>query len=202
MSICPCQGYISTNMFFNLFHAGFCAPYISNPNYLLLVDFRTREEFDDCRQEWPDLVTKFYTDSPRFGNKPNKSVRSNFRIYTARHCEDVDVDWQNCTYNGEGGSQVWGRTKPFAQIWLFGFRFMRILCDSFLRLRWHGLGQYSFRHVQSLQASPKAEGLVTYINSFIILGLKFLFFSWTFYAFSAVSKVFAQNSPTWFASGR
>ena len=36
-------GYISPNLYFNLFHAGFCAPYIANPNYLLLVDFRTRE---------------------------------------------------------------------------------------------------------------------------------------------------------------
>ena len=35
-------GYISPNLYFNLFHAGFCAPYIANPNYLLLVDFRTR----------------------------------------------------------------------------------------------------------------------------------------------------------------
>lgn len=33
-------GYVSVNAFFNLFHAGFCAPYIANPNYLLLVDFR------------------------------------------------------------------------------------------------------------------------------------------------------------------
>lgn len=33
-------GYISPNAFFNLFHAGFCGPYIANPNYLLLVDFR------------------------------------------------------------------------------------------------------------------------------------------------------------------
>jgi hypothetical protein len=33
-------GYISANSFFNLFHAGFCAPYIANPNYMLLVDFR------------------------------------------------------------------------------------------------------------------------------------------------------------------
>ena len=33
-------GYISEYSFFNLFHAGFCGPYISNPNYLLLVDFR------------------------------------------------------------------------------------------------------------------------------------------------------------------
>ena len=60
-------GYISANTFFNLFHAGFCAPYISNPNYMLLVDFRyvyvsgqrflnvslyfrgrSREEFDEC----------------------------------------------------------------------------------------------------------------------------------------------------------
>ena len=33
-------GYVSVNNFFNLFHAGFCGPYISNPNYMLLVDFR------------------------------------------------------------------------------------------------------------------------------------------------------------------
>lgn len=33
-------GYISANTFFNLFHAGFCGPYISNPNYMLLIDFR------------------------------------------------------------------------------------------------------------------------------------------------------------------
>ena len=40
-------GYVSANMFFNLFHAGFCAPYIQNPNYMLLVDFRTKEEYND-----------------------------------------------------------------------------------------------------------------------------------------------------------
>lgn len=33
-------GYISTNTFFNMFHAGFCGPYIANPKYMLLVDFR------------------------------------------------------------------------------------------------------------------------------------------------------------------
>ncbi len=33
-------GYISAYQFYNLFHAGFCAPYICNPNYMLVVDFR------------------------------------------------------------------------------------------------------------------------------------------------------------------
>jgi hypothetical protein len=33
-------GYISVNQFYNHFHNGFCAPYISNPNYMLIIDFR------------------------------------------------------------------------------------------------------------------------------------------------------------------
>ena len=33
-------GYISAFQFYNLFHAGFCSPYIYNPNYMLIVDFR------------------------------------------------------------------------------------------------------------------------------------------------------------------
>ncbi len=37
-------GYISANTFFNLFHAGFHGPYIANPNYMLLVDFRSEQE--------------------------------------------------------------------------------------------------------------------------------------------------------------
>lgn len=40
-------GYISTNTFFNMFHAGFCGPYIANPKYMLLVDFRSLEEFEE-----------------------------------------------------------------------------------------------------------------------------------------------------------
>ncbi len=36
-------GYVSPNAFFNLFHAGFCGPYIANPHYMLLVDFRQGE---------------------------------------------------------------------------------------------------------------------------------------------------------------
>ena len=35
-----CGGYISAYQFYNQFHAGFCAPYICNPNYMLIVDFR------------------------------------------------------------------------------------------------------------------------------------------------------------------
>jgi len=38
-------GYISAYQFYNYFHAGFCAPYICNPNYMLIVDFRTIEEY-------------------------------------------------------------------------------------------------------------------------------------------------------------
>ena len=33
-------GYISAFQFYNQFHAGFCSPYIYNPNYMLIVDFR------------------------------------------------------------------------------------------------------------------------------------------------------------------
>ena len=33
-------GYISSYQFYNQFHGGFCAPYICNPNYMLIVDFR------------------------------------------------------------------------------------------------------------------------------------------------------------------
>ena len=33
-------GYISAFQFYNQFHAGFCSPYIHNPDYMLIVDFR------------------------------------------------------------------------------------------------------------------------------------------------------------------
>ena len=33
-------GYISAFQFYNQFHAGFVSPYIYNPNYMLIVDFR------------------------------------------------------------------------------------------------------------------------------------------------------------------
>eukprot|EP00095_Tigriopus_kingsejongensis_P004571 maker-scaffold462_size163801-snap-gene-0.54 protein:Tk04571 transcript:maker-scaffold462_size163801-snap-gene-0.54-mRNA-1 annotation:"dual specificity protein phosphatase 1-like" len=39
-------GYISTTTFFNMFHSGFCGPYIANPKYMLLVDFRSYEEYE------------------------------------------------------------------------------------------------------------------------------------------------------------
>jgi len=38
-------GYISAFQFYNQFHAGFVSPYIYNPNYMLIVDFRTIEEY-------------------------------------------------------------------------------------------------------------------------------------------------------------
>lgn len=39
------DGYISVNQFYNHFHNGFCAPYIANPNYMLIIDFRTWDEY-------------------------------------------------------------------------------------------------------------------------------------------------------------
>ncbi|CAB4065638.1 E2F4_5 [Lepeophtheirus salmonis] len=39
------EHYISLTGFYNLIHAGFCGPYLSNPNYLLIVDFRFIEEY-------------------------------------------------------------------------------------------------------------------------------------------------------------
>jgi len=40
-------GYISAFQFYNQFHAGFCSPYIHNPDYMLIVDFRTLEEYQN-----------------------------------------------------------------------------------------------------------------------------------------------------------
>jgi len=40
------DGYISPGQFYNHFHDGLCAPYLKNPTYMLIIDFRTREEFD------------------------------------------------------------------------------------------------------------------------------------------------------------
>jgi hypothetical protein len=52
-------GYISPNLYFNLFHAGFCAPYIANPNYMLLVDFR-----QGCLKiDYKHLMLQFTTQS-------------------------------------------------------------------------------------------------------------------------------------------
>ena len=34
------DGYISVSQFYNLFHGGLCGPYIHNPEYMLIVDFR------------------------------------------------------------------------------------------------------------------------------------------------------------------
>ena len=34
------DGYISVSQFYNIFHGGFCGPYICNPDYMLIVDFR------------------------------------------------------------------------------------------------------------------------------------------------------------------
>jgi len=39
------DGLISTRAMFNLFHAGYCSAYIQNPTYLLLLDFRSLEEW-------------------------------------------------------------------------------------------------------------------------------------------------------------
>ncbi len=34
------EGFLSAQEFYNVYHAGFCGPYIANPNYLLIIDFR------------------------------------------------------------------------------------------------------------------------------------------------------------------
>ena len=39
------DGLISARTFYNIFHAGFCSPYIQNPHYLLVIDFRELEEW-------------------------------------------------------------------------------------------------------------------------------------------------------------
>ena len=40
------DGYISAGRFYNHFHDGLCGPYLKNPNYMLIIDFRTRGEFE------------------------------------------------------------------------------------------------------------------------------------------------------------
>ena len=35
----------SARALFNMFHSGYCSAYIQNPAYLLLVDFRTLEDW-------------------------------------------------------------------------------------------------------------------------------------------------------------
>ena len=53
------DGLVSVRTFFNLFHAGFCSAYVQNPVYMLVVDFREREEWLVCRvatsQHWSTL---------------------------------------------------------------------------------------------------------------------------------------------------
>lgn len=53
-----CGGYISAYQFYNQFHAGFCAPYICNPNYMLIVDFRSLEEYTESHV-WTALHHSF-----------------------------------------------------------------------------------------------------------------------------------------------
>lgn len=43
------DGLVSVRTFYNIFHAGFCSPYIQNPSYLLIIDFRDMEEWMEIR---------------------------------------------------------------------------------------------------------------------------------------------------------
>ena len=36
---------VSARALFNIFHSGYCSAYIQNPAYLLVVDFRTLEDW-------------------------------------------------------------------------------------------------------------------------------------------------------------
>ena len=45
------DGYISVSQFYNFFHGGFCGPYIRNPNYMLIVDFRYIKVIGKCYHE-------------------------------------------------------------------------------------------------------------------------------------------------------
>ena len=39
------RAFFSARALFNMFHSGYCSAYIQNPAYLLLVDFRTLEDW-------------------------------------------------------------------------------------------------------------------------------------------------------------
>jgi len=39
------EGLISARTFYNWFHAGFCSAYIQNPQYMLIIDFRSIEDW-------------------------------------------------------------------------------------------------------------------------------------------------------------
>eukprot|EP00088_Acartia_fossae_P035887 TRINITY_DN37003_c0_g1_i1.p1 TRINITY_DN37003_c0_g1~~TRINITY_DN37003_c0_g1_i1.p1 ORF type:complete len:371 (+),score=52.63 TRINITY_DN37003_c0_g1_i1:180-1292(+) len=39
------EGLISARTFYNWFHAGFCSAYIQNPQYMLIIDFRSLEDW-------------------------------------------------------------------------------------------------------------------------------------------------------------
>ncbi len=58
-----------------MFHAGFCGPYIANPNYLLLVDFRTREEYDESR-----LATSVHYESLTWDMIDSREVADRYSV--------------------------------------------------------------------------------------------------------------------------
>ena len=39
------DGLISVRTMFNMFHAGYCSAYVQNPSYMLVVDFRSLEDW-------------------------------------------------------------------------------------------------------------------------------------------------------------
>ena len=51
------DGYISAGRFYNHFHDGLCAPYLRNPNYMLIVDFRYSKR---PKRDVDNVLTLFY----------------------------------------------------------------------------------------------------------------------------------------------
>ena len=39
------EGLVSARSMFNMFHAGYCSAYIQNPSYMLILDFRSLEDW-------------------------------------------------------------------------------------------------------------------------------------------------------------
>ena len=39
------DGLVSARSMFNMFHAGYCSAYMQNPSYMLVVDFRSLEDW-------------------------------------------------------------------------------------------------------------------------------------------------------------
>lgn len=88
------DGYISVSQFYNFFHGGFCGPYIRNPHYMLIVDFRF-----ELKCIWRVTITIFTSKASNFSELMPIAIyfrtREEFEeshIVTAIHYQSIDWD--------------------------------------------------------------------------------------------------------------